>query len=87
MNNWLTTGACVMFLIFLVILAFTTASDWLGMVIQQVRFGRSMYGEFKTDKQEWEKKKASQETTTREAAGTDGSSAGGSDQTASGGRS
>ena len=75
MNNWVTSVACIMVLLVFIAAGFMIASDWIGMAIQQVRFGRGMYEEFKVEKQRWERNRASQEGTAPEAGGIKGSSA------------
>jgi len=84
MSNWVTGVACIMVLLVIIVAGFMIASDWIRMAIQQVQLGSFMYEEFKSDKQDWERKKASQEDAALEGGGTRGSSATSPDGSASG---
>ena len=84
MSNWVTGVVCVLFLLAFIVAGYMIASDWIKMVIQQVRFGRGMYEEFKAEKQEWERNKASQEGTPSQGGETMRSSAISPDESSSG---
>jgi hypothetical protein len=84
MSNWVTGVVCVLFLLAFIVAGYMIASDWIKMVVQQVRFGRGMYAEFKADKQEWERNKASQGDTAPQGGDTMRSSAISPDESSSG---
>jgi hypothetical protein len=84
MNGWITSLACVAVLLFLVVGGFILVSDQIKGMRQLGQLARYLLGTFKAEKREWERKKASQEDSALEGAGTRGSSATSPDESASG---
>lgn len=70
MNNLVMPFMCALFALLFAVVGYMVASDWVKMVWQQVRFGKSFYATFEADKEKWEEQKRALESAPAEGAQT-----------------